>query len=129
MQLPYKGTEPEDEAAVVAAGLAEVARVVLDFWVARVVLLAETTAAEEEALLVAATFEEEATAVEVATAAFEEVVIATWDATEAEDLPPLAMRAETGVLPGKKEVGMVGIGMLTLTAKGVAKSWAMVEAS
>lgn len=120
----------------------EVARVELDFWVTRVVLLVETATAEEEALLVAttaveealldvaATFEEEATGVEVATATFEEVVIAPWDAEAVtEDPPPLAMRAETGVLPGKKEVGTVGIGMLAVKAKGVAKSWAMVEAS
>lgn len=122
VQSPYKETEP-DEAAVVVAGLA----VELETWVRRVVLL-ETTAEVAFALEVAATFEEEATAVEVAevtTATFVEeavVVIATW-----ED-PPLAMRAETGVLPGKKEVGMAGIGMLAVKPKAVAKSWAMVAA-
>lgn len=85
-------------------------------------LVAATAIADE----VAATLEEEAIATAV-----EDVVTAAWEVeTEAAaDPAPLAISAEMGVLPGKKEVGMVGIGMLAVKAKGVAKSWAMVEAS
>jgi hypothetical protein len=69
----------------------------------------------------------------------EEVIFATEeDAAEVETTlateldptapPPFFMRAETGVAPGKKEVGIAGIGMLAVKPKAVARSPAMLAA-
>jgi len=116
---------------------AEEEEAVLETRVTRVVLLEATTADDEDATtaddVVLTTADEDVvltTAGEDATAEDDATVE---DATEttsttAEELPDEPKSADTGVAPGKKEVGMVGIGMLAVKANGVAKSWAMVEA-
>jgi hypothetical protein len=83
---------------------------------------------------------EEVILAEVADAtAEEEVIFATEeDAAEVETTfateldpaapPPFFMSAETGVAPGKKEVGIAGIGMLAVKPKAVARSPAMLAA-
>jgi hypothetical protein len=81
------------------------------------VILAEVADATAEEEVIFAT-EEDATGVETTLAA----------ELDPAAPPPFFISAETGVAPGKKEVGIAGIAMLAVKPKAVARSPAMVAA-